>query len=311
MVVVPGALPEVAVLAAALPCVSEVVGAEDPTVLGLDDRVHATRPRGRRRHSDLSKESFRHTLVAADLRPGVATVVRAEQATALAARDELPGATDRLPERGVDDPRVVGIERDINRAGDIAPVQDLLPGLAAVARAEDAALGVGAMGVTERRDVCGVRVLGVDADLADVAGVFETEVGPGLPGVGRSIDPVTVRHVPADAAFAHSDVDHVRIGLCHGDRADRRALEEPVGRVFPVLATVHGFPDAATGRAEVEGAPLARIARDGCDAATAVWAGRTPLETVEKVADFSRAGSGAARDRAGTTFCWHGTGLPR
>src|SRR5258706_14724926 len=56
VVVVPGALSEVAVLTPPLPGLTEVVGAEDPTVLGLDDRVHAAGLGGGRGDTDLAEQ---------------------------------------------------------------------------------------------------------------------------------------------------------------------------------------------------------------------------------------------------------------
>src|SRR5690349_22943934 len=105
VVVVPGALAQVAVLTPTLPRFAEVVRAEDRAVLGLDDRVHASGLCRRRRHADLPEQSFGQPLVAADLGPGVAAVVRAEKTRSRSAGDELPGPADRLPERRVDDPR--------------------------------------------------------------------------------------------------------------------------------------------------------------------------------------------------------------
>ena len=70
---------------------------------------------------------------------------------------------------------------EIDRAGLFADEQHLLPGRAAVDALEDAALLVRAEGVTERRDPDDVGIVGMDADLADVAGVFESDVGPARP----------------------------------------------------------------------------------------------------------------------------------
>ena len=161
------------------------------------------------------------------------------------------------------------------------------------------------MRVTECRDVDRVRILGMYADLADVARVLEPEMRPRLTGVGRAIHTVAVRNVAADAAFAHTDVDHVRVGLRDRDRADGRALEEPVGGVLPVLAAVHRLPDPTAGRSEVEGVAIPRVTGNGGDAPAAIRAGVPPLEAIEEVRDLSRRRARAARGRRGTTFCWH------
>src|SRR5205807_7330804 len=63
VVVVPGTLPQVTVLARALPGLAEVVRAEHGAVLGFDDRVHAARFRRGRGHADLSQQTLRQSLV--------------------------------------------------------------------------------------------------------------------------------------------------------------------------------------------------------------------------------------------------------
>jgi hypothetical protein len=75
------------------------------------------------------------------------------------------------------------------------------------------------MRVSERRDVHRVVIFGMDADLTDVARVLEAEMRPGLARIGRAVHAVAMRHVPADAALAHADVDDVRVGPRDSDRA--------------------------------------------------------------------------------------------
>ena len=58
VVVVPGALAQVAVLAAALPVVAAVVGAEHRAVLRLDDREDASALRGRSGDADLAQDAL-------------------------------------------------------------------------------------------------------------------------------------------------------------------------------------------------------------------------------------------------------------
>src|SRR6267142_3469006 len=136
VVVVPGPLPKIAVLAASFPGLAEVVRAEDRAVRGFDDGVDASRLRGRRGDADLAEHSARKAFVPAELRPRIAAVVRAEEPAARAAGDELPWPPDRLPERRVDDPRIVRVDRQIGSTGLLAAVEDLLPCLPAVAGAE-------------------------------------------------------------------------------------------------------------------------------------------------------------------------------
>ena len=67
-------------------------------------------------------------------------------------------------------------------------MENELPGRSAVPSPVDAALVVGAVGVTERRDEDGVRVRGMDADTGDVPRLLEAEVIPGAAGIVRDVD---------------------------------------------------------------------------------------------------------------------------
>src|SRR5690606_15947197 len=128
----------------------------------------------------------------------------------------------------------------------------LLPGLAAIHAAEDTALLVRSPGMAKGRHVDDVRVVGVDGDVTDVAGVLQTHVLPGLAPVGGFVDAVTVRDVAADVRLAGTNVDDVGVRLRDGDCPDGRGVQVAVGDVEPVCATVGRLPDTATDTTEVE-----------------------------------------------------------
>src|SRR5690606_20477642 len=154
VVVVPGALAQVAVLAAARPGFPVVVRAEHRAVLGLDDGPNPARLRARGSHADLADDlTLRQAGVAGDLLPGIAAVGGSPETGVLAARREEVRAAPGFPDRGVEDARVGRVHRQVDRAGLAALVQHQLPGLAAVFRAVDAALRVVAPDMAERRDV--------------------------------------------------------------------------------------------------------------------------------------------------------------
>src|SRR5439155_26097830 len=73
-----------------------------------------------RRSSDLDHPR-RHALVAGQLGPGIAAVGGLEQPAPRAAAREAPGGALRLPQRGVEDPRVGGVHGEVDRAGRVAP----------------------------------------------------------------------------------------------------------------------------------------------------------------------------------------------
>ena len=81
--------------------------------------------------------------------------------------------------------------------------------------------------------------------------------------------------------FAHADVDDVGVGLRHRDRADRRALDLPVGDRRPRLAAVGGLPQTAADRAEVGLLRTSLHAADGDRSPAAGGPDTAPLEALE------------------------------
>ena len=290
VVVVPGPLAQLAVLGAALPGATPIVAAEHRAVLRLDDRPDPVRARRRDRDPDLPQDPLRKPLGPREIGPGVAAVGGLEQPAARASAAHLIRPADRLPERREQDARVLGVDAHIDRARGIAPREHLLPGGPAVAGAEQTALGIWPVGVTERRDVDGIRIVRVDPHLADLPGVGEAEVAPAASAIGRAIDPVAMGDVAPDRRLAHTRVDDIGIGRRDREGPDRRALEVAVAHVAPVQPAVVGLPDPAAGRPHVEGLPVARIAGHGDHPAAAERAELAPLETVKR--DRRAAGRG-------------------
>jgi hypothetical protein len=88
-----------------------------------------------------------------------------------------------LVHRGKQRVRRLPVDHQIDRAGAIVDVEHFLPGLPAVARAEDAALLVAREQMPHCGDINGLRVGGMNDDARDVMGVWETHQLPGLTGV--------------------------------------------------------------------------------------------------------------------------------
>ena len=173
---------------------------------------------------------------------------------------------------------LLGVHRQVGRAGVVALVQDVLPRLTAVLRPEDAALRARTEGVPECGHVDEVGVAGMDADAGDMAGVLEAEVRPGCAGVVGAVYAVAVGEVDADARLAHARIHDVGVRLGDGDRADRGGVEEAVGYVLPVRAAVGGLPDAAADRTEVEDARVDGVTGDGDDPPGTVGPDAPPFE---------------------------------
>ena len=163
----------------------------------------------------------------------------------------VPRRTPRIPESRVDHARVRRIDHDFDRADVLILVEHFLPALAAVRRAEHAALGVRRVQMPDRRDEHDVRILRIDGDLADVLRVVEADVRPRLSGVGGLVHAVAVAHRVAQRRFAAADVHRVRRGRRDRDRADRRhGLRVEHRR--PHAPRVDRLPHAAVHRAEIE-----------------------------------------------------------
>src|SRR6185437_9090571 len=181
-----------------------------------------------------------------------------------------------LPQPGIDDVRVAGIDAHVVAADVLVLVQHFLEGLATVGRAEDAALLVRAVGMAKRGDEQAIRVVRVDRDVRDHLRVAQAQVGPGLAGVGGFVHAVAHGEIRADDAGARADVDHIRIRGRHRDRANR-AGRLVIEQGHPVRAVVGGAPYAAIVEAGVEHVRLAGYAVQRPGTATAGGADGAPV----------------------------------
>jgi len=82
-----------------------------------------------------------------ELFPSCAGVGGAVNAAAGTAAGERPGRAPGFPQRGEQDVGILRIERHVDRTGVLVFVENLVPGLAAVGGAKDAAFCVGSVGV--------------------------------------------------------------------------------------------------------------------------------------------------------------------
>src|SRR5205085_10012463 len=151
--VIPGALPQVAVLAHAHPVLPGVVGAENAAVVGFDDRPKALGIHPRNRHADDAYGSLRQTLGARDLFPGVAAVGAFPQSGARAAAFQAIGGAFHAPGGGIEDAWIIWVEDQVYRSDFVIDEKHILPACAAILAAEDAALLAGAEQVPQRRHI--------------------------------------------------------------------------------------------------------------------------------------------------------------
>ena len=254
----------------------------------VDDGPEAIGIAGRDGDADLADEVVGGQ-AAGELLPGVAAVGGfVESAAGQVGRSvDGPWRTARGPERGVEDCGIFGVDGDVDGADVVGDRRRLkrtfFQVAAAVERAIEAAVGVGIVDVAEGGDVDAVRIVGVDGDAADVLGVVEADVGPGLALIGGLVHAVAVGVLAADVGLAGADVDDVGVRRGDGDGADGadgNAVCRRDGE--PGAAGVFGLPDAAADGAEVEGVGLAGNAGDAVGAASAHGSDVAPVQAVEQ-----------------------------
>jgi hypothetical protein len=117
---------------------------------------------------------------ARELRPGLAPVRRLPEPAAGAAAVVAEGRAPPLVRRRVEGLRALRVHGHVHEAGVLVDELRVDPGLAAVRRAEEAALLVRSPEMAQGGDVHDVRVGGVHDDAADVVRVREPQVDPRL-----------------------------------------------------------------------------------------------------------------------------------
>ena len=184
------------------------------------------------------------------------------------------------PRAGVDLVRVRPVDRDRHGAGLVVDEQHLLPRLAAVLRAVDAAIGSPAERIADRRDVRDVGILRMDLQLADLPDVLQAR---------RTATSCRRRSTCTRRARGSRSIGSLRCRCrrrrCSGfESATSIAPIDPVG-IWPSEtgvqrdAVVLGLPDAAAGRAHVEHVGLRAHAGRRRHAAAAERADRPPAQS--------------------------------
>ena len=130
---IPSAFPDSIFRVHSPPVHARIVGAIEPALFGIHDQVNAIGIRRRNRDTDPS-QSFRWQTVAGNLFPMIASVARFVKAAARPRRGRVdaPRRAAGLPERGVNDLRIVRVEGEINSSGVFVFEKDALPHFAAI-----------------------------------------------------------------------------------------------------------------------------------------------------------------------------------
>ncbi len=193
-------------LVALVPGLPAVVGDEERAVGRFDEGINPLRIGGRDRDREPAVGFLRETFVRfrSDFLPGRAAVGRAEKSAArrvvrrFAAGAISPALAPKIPEPGEKNVRVGRIHRDGRGAGrEIGTFQNEVPGLAAVGRFVEAAIGRIAPERARHRRVNRVAAFRTNDDLRNAFRVGQTRFVPGLAAVGRFVDAVADRDAVA------------------------------------------------------------------------------------------------------------------
>ena len=174
------------------------------------------------------------------LDPRLPAVGRLPQGAARPAALQEVGAAHPLPARGEQHLGVGRVHGNVDEARLVADELDELPGLAAVGRLVEAALGVRAPRPSQGGDVHDVRIGRVHDDAADRPRLLEPHRLPGEPAVGRFENAAARRDGVAGVLFARPRPHLRRVAggdgqLAHRDAAliveDRPERDAGVGRL--------------------------------------------------------------------------------
>ena len=230
---IPGALAQIVLGVLFGPRAAAVIGAENAAVARFHQGVYALGIRPRNGDADAPFDAARQSGSVRNILPGIAAIGRFPESAARAAAIHAPRLAADLPERSVEDTGIRRIHHDIGRARFRAARQHLLPRLAAIRRAIDAAFGVRPPEMAQRRYIGDIRIRRVNDNRSDVVRLLQADIAPGTPRIGGFVYAVAVRCVAAHAGLTHADIDRVGIGIRHCDGADRAGLEEAIGNGIP------------------------------------------------------------------------------
>src|SRR6185436_15450471 len=104
------------------------------------------------------------------------------------------------------------IEHDVDAAGVLILVQNFVERAAAIERAEDSALDIRTVRMSEDGDEQTVGIARIDGDHRNLLTVAKSEMRPCFSSVGRLVDAIAGREIGTLQSFAAPDIDDVRIG---------------------------------------------------------------------------------------------------
>lgn len=96
--------------------------------------------------------------------------------------------------------------------------------------------------VAQRRDIKDIGIVRMNADPADMAGLFQSQMSPASTGIGRPVYTIAVRYVASDRRLTHGGIDDVGVGPGDRERADAGARDEIVGNAARIDPAIDRLP---------------------------------------------------------------------
>ncbi len=213
--------------------------------------------------ADLAQVALRQPL--AELVPVFTTIGGFIECCVRATADIGGYSTMTLPGGGIKHVRVAWINDHVGHSGPDIVVfisdQRALPVVAAIAGFVQTALAALAPQRSLRRHPDGVGIVRMHNDLADVLGLFQTEILPAGTAVKAAINTITKANVATADILAGADPDDVRIGWINADGADGITVLTVENRL-PGSAVVDGFPHPAGAHRHIPDAVVIRMNGD-------------------------------------------------
>ena len=281
---VPPALPDALVAAHLAPRRARIVGTVETTLVRLtavDQRIDAMGIGRARRESNPPRRARQP--MPGELMPRAAAVDRLVEPAAGPVRGRIgvPWRPPSLPQRGINDVGIARLEREVDRPSVGVLEKRLGPGLAAISRAEDAALLVRPVRMAQSGYEYDVRVARIDEDLRDLLRIGKSDRLPARAAVARPEHTDALRDVGAHVGLAGADVDRLRRRRRDGDGSDRADVRLVEDRC-PGAARVARAPHAAVDRAEIEAPRIVGRARHREHSPAAERPDRAPVEILEQ-----------------------------
>src|SRR5262249_15329596 len=144
-----------------------------------------------RRNGDADFSQVRRRKTRGEPTPGVATVGGFVESAAWTRAGDAPRRPQHFPRGGVEHLWIRRVHSDVGGASPIVDEEHALPRRSAIFRSEHTAFLIGAVWMSDRRNVDDVRVRRMNAHAPDLAAVWKSHVLPRPARIDRLVDPIS------------------------------------------------------------------------------------------------------------------------